>query len=56
MAIGRCPQPDPSWKKDLHFSLFKTWEMRLLENKKVTDMKENRWQINNLPEDGVIKL
>lgn len=54
MLIGRRLAPDPSWKKDLQFPLFKVWELRPLDRKQVTNMKEIWRHINNILEDGVI--
>ncbi|XXG63326.1 hypothetical protein AAC387_Pa05g1549 [Persea americana] len=52
MSIRRCPTESPSWKKDLQYPLFKTWELRLRDRKQVTNMKEIRRHINGLKEDG----
>ena len=54
MSIGRCPQPDPSWKEDIQFALFKTWQKRLVDHPQALAMvKEVRHQLNNLAANGV---
>ncbi|RWR88564.1 Ulp1 protease family, catalytic domain-containing protein [Cinnamomum micranthum f. kanehirae] len=52
MSIGRCPKPADSWKKDIQFPLFKTWQKRLEEHPALATVKEVRKQLNNLKADG----
>ena len=56
MSIGKRPKPNESWKKDIMFPFFKTWQKRLPENPGLATVKEVRKQINVMHADGVIKL
>eukprot|EP00268_Persea_americana_P044168 TRINITY_DN4464_c0_g1_i16.p1 TRINITY_DN4464_c0_g1~~TRINITY_DN4464_c0_g1_i16.p1 ORF type:complete len:280 (-),score=29.87 TRINITY_DN4464_c0_g1_i16:1459-2298(-) len=52
MSIGRCPTPKDSWKKDIKFPLFKTWEARLDGYKALTTIKFVRQQLDNMKSDS----
>ena len=52
MSIRKCPKPKETWKEDVQFPLFKTWQKRLLETPALSTMKEVRRQLNNLKPDG----
>ena len=54
MSIGQCPKPAETWKNDIQFPLFKTWQKRLKEQLALATVKEVRKQLNNLKADGVM--